>query len=162
MRTIWCCLFFLGLLLLSCAKEKKTTKETVKIGTKQVKEELTKSNEHQVPVMIENKGIGPIVSLVFDKNIDKELSTKGESIFRSKCVACHKANQKFIGPPMTGIYKKRNPAWVMNMIMNPDEMIKKDPVAIALLKEYNNTIMINQNIKENEARAMVEWFRTLE
>ena len=72
-----------------------------------------------------------------------------------------KPNKIFIGPPMIGIYKKRSPEWVMNMIMNPDEMLKKDPVAKALLKKYNNTMMLNQNISEEEARAIAEWFRTL-
>ncbi len=149
------------ILCLSCGSEKKD-KETITIGTKKEEKKNQTTKTSSVPIMLDNKGIGPITSVTFEDNINKELSEKGEQLFKSKCVACHKTKQKFIGPPMAGIYKKRSPEWVMNMIMNPDEMLKKDPVAKALFKEYNNTIMINQNIPEEEARAMVEWFRTLE
>ncbi|MEW7290675.1 c-type cytochrome [Aquimarina sp. 2304DJ70-9] len=152
------CLF----LCVGCAKEKKSDKETITIGNKKEEKGVESSKTSSVPVQLDNKGIGPIKSLTFADHIDQDLASKGEQLFTSKCVACHKASKKFIGPPMVGIYKKRSPEWVMNMIMNPDEMLKKDPVAIALLKEYNNTIMLNQNISEEEARAMAEWFRTLE
>ncbi len=151
------CLF----LYTSCADQKKANKESITIGTKKEKTIQTKKDS-SVPVMLDNKGIGPITSITFENEIDQNLANKGAQLFKSKCVACHKAKKKFIGPPMVGIYKTRSPEWVMNMIMNPTEMIEKDPVANALLKEYNNTIMINQNIPETEARAMVEWFRTLE
>ena len=62
---------------------------------------------------------------------------------------------------MEGIFEKRHPAWVMNMILNPTKMVKEDPIAMALLKEYNNTLMINQNLSQEEARAIVEYLRTL-
>ncbi len=157
---------YLGVLFLflcfSCSKEKKNTQNSITIGTKK-KEKTTKSeNVPSVPIDLENKGIGPISSITFADKIDQKLADKGAQLFKSKCTACHKASQKFIGPALAGIYKKRSPEWVMNIIMNPDEMLKKDPIAMALLKEYNNTIMINQNIPEDEARAMAEWFRTLE
>jgi len=49
----------------------------------------------------------------------------------------------------------------MNMLLNPTEMLEKDPIAKALLKEYNNTIMLNQNLSEEEARSIAEYLRTL-
>ncbi len=149
------------LLSISCADEKKSDKESITIGKKKEKT-ITSKKDTEVPVMLDNKGVGPITSVSFTDEIDQKLAEQGAQLFKSKCVACHKAQQKFIGPPMAGIYKIRSPEWVMNMIMNPTEMVEKDPVAKALFKEYNNTIMINQNIPETEARAMVEWFRTLE
>ena len=71
------------------------------------------------------------------------------------------ANRKLIGPAMKGIYERRSPEWVMNMLLNPSEMLKKDPVAIALLKEYNNIMMLNQNLSNEEARSITEYLRTL-
>ena len=41
------------------------------------------------------------------------------------------------------------------------EMIKKDPIAIQLLKDYNNVVMYNQNLTFDEARALAEYFRNL-
>ena len=71
------------------------------------------------------------------------------------------AERKLIGPAMKGIYERRSPEWVMNMILNPTEMLKQDPIAIALLKEYNNVLMLNQNLTNEEARSISEYLRTL-
>ncbi len=159
--------FYLGIgalcliIIAGCSNEKKE-KNSITIGGNKTEKTEIKEKTSSVPVMLDNKGIGPIKSITFDNDINQSLAQQGEQLFKTKCAACHKASKKFIGPPMVGIYKKRSPEWVMNIIMNPDEMLEKDPVAIALLKEYNNTKMINQNIPEEEARAMAEWFRTLE
>ena len=62
---------------------------------------------------------------------------------------------------MQGIYERRHPAWVMNIMLNPTQMLKEDPIAKALLAEYNNVLMINQNLTAEEARALAEYLRTL-
>jgi hypothetical protein len=62
---------------------------------------------------------------------------------------------------MAGIYERRSVEWVLNIMLNPDQMLKEDPIAIALLKEYNNILMLNQNLSENEAKSLAEYFRTL-
>ena len=108
-----------------------------------------------------NKGIGPITTVSFAAEIDGGLATEGENIFTAKCSACHKPNKKYIGPAMADIFDRRTPEWTMNMILNPDGMVKDDPIAKQLLMEYNGTPMANQNLTEEEARAIVEYFRTL-
>ncbi len=50
----------------------------------------------------------------------------------------------------------------MNMILNPEEMVFKDPIAKKLLAEYNFAPMANQNLTEDQARKILEYFRTLE
>ena len=40
-------------------------------------------------------------------------------------------------------------------------MLEKDPLAKDLLKEFNGTPMINQGLTEKDARAVLEYFRTL-
>jgi hypothetical protein len=47
----------------------------------------------------------------------------------------------------------------MNMILNPDGMLKADPIAKALYEEYNGAIMLNQNLSEEDARAIAEYLR---
>ena len=49
----------------------------------------------------------------------------------------------------------------MNMILNPEEMVQKDPLAKELLIEFNGSPMANQNLTQEEARAVLEYFRTL-
>ncbi|NNJ89000.1 MAG: cytochrome c, partial [Eudoraea sp.] len=93
--------------------------------------------------------------------IDTEMAAAGEAQFNAICVACHMVDQRMIGPAMKGVYERRSPEWVMNMILNPDGMLREDPIAKALLKEYNNAIMLNQNLSQEDARALAEYLRTL-
>lgn len=110
---------------------------------------------------LKNKGIGPISSVTIPETIDKDLAAKGQKIYEQKCTACHNPYKKLVGPPQVGIMKHRTPEWIMNMIMNPDEMLQKDPLAKAMLEEFNGARMSNQDVSEKDARALVEYFRTL-
>ena len=130
----------------------------ISCGEKKVKAEPVNEG---VPVDMDNKGVGPIKSLTFADEIDTEMAAKGQKTFSTICVACHMAEQRLIGPALKGVYERRSPEWVMNMILNPDGMLKEDPIAKALLKEYNNAIMLNQNLSEEDARAVAEYLRTL-
>lgn len=105
-------------------------------------------------------GIGPIDELEFDEDIDQEMAAAGKEIYKAKCTACHKPTKRYIGPAQVGVLERRNPAWVMNMILNPEEMVANDPIAKALLAEYSSP-MANQNLTEDEARSVVEYFRTI-
>ncbi len=111
---------------------------------------------------LQNKGIGPIDSVSIDEDIDVELARLGEEIYTEKCIACHKVGSTFIGPPPNGILKRRTPEWVMNMILNPEEMLQNDPLAKALFMEFNGQLMTNQQLTVEEARAILEFFRTLD
>lgn len=151
-------LIALGTFITSCG-EKKEKKEGFEVSrTKSVDK---KEENAGVPVDLDNKGIGPIKNLDFASDINTEMAARGEAKFNAICVACHMAEQRMIGPAMKGVYERRSPEWVMNMILNPDGMLKEDPIAKALLKEYNNAIMLNQNLTEDEARNVAEYLRTL-
>lgn len=121
----------------------------------------TETASEGVPVDLNNKGIGPITDLTFPDEIDKEMAARGEAKYNAICTACHLPNQRMIGPALSGVYERRSPEWVMNMILNPDVMLREDPIAMALLKEYNNAIMLNQNLTQEEARDVAEYLRTL-
>ena len=108
-----------------------------------------------------NKGIGPITNVDLATEIDQALASEGDAIYVAKCTACHKPDKQFIGPAPKGIFEKRTPEWVMNMILNPEEMVAKDPIAKQLLIKFNGSPMANQNLTEAEARAVLEYFRTL-
>ena len=109
---------------------------------------------------LENKGIGPISSVEVGE-LDQALADEGLKIFEEMCTACHKPDKKFIGPAPKGILERRSPEWVMNMILNPEEMTQKDPIAKKLLIEANGAPMANQNLTQDQARAVLEYFRTL-
>ena len=106
-------------------------------------------------------GIGPISAFELPTEMDADLAAKGMEIYEGKCTACHKIDKQFIGPEPKGILTRRTPAWVMNMILNPDEMVQKNAIARQLLIKFNGSPMANQNLTEDEARAVLEYFRTL-
>lgn len=105
------------------------------------------------------KGLGPIKNVELGE-LDAELAKKGEEIYVLKCTACHAPEVEKLGPAPTGIFKRRTPEWIMNMILNPEEMAMKDPIGRGLLMKYN-TVMANQGLTEDDARAVLEYFRTL-
>ncbi len=108
-----------------------------------------------------NKGVGPVTSLSLPAEIDTELAATGEGIYNQMCLACHRVGQKFIGPAPNGVLERRSPEWVMNMILNPEKMVKEDPLARDLLMEFNGSPMANQGLTQDQARAVLEYFRTL-
>ncbi|HLT46142.1 MAG TPA: cytochrome c [Rubricoccaceae bacterium] len=88
--------------------------------------------------------------------VDAALAAEGEALFGTRCSACHKLDERYVGPALRGVTERRDPAWVMNMILAPDKMIQVDPDAQALFAEYG-VPMTNQNLTEAEARALVEY-----
>ena len=110
---------------------------------------------------MDNKGVGPITSLELGP-LDAAMAEEGKALYEQLCMACHKVEEKFIGPAPAGILSRRSPEWIMNMILNPEGMVREDPIAKQLLIEYNMAPMANQGLTEDQARKILEYFRTLE
>ena len=108
---------------------------------------------------MKNKGLGPISNIEL-ADIDQAIVAEGLKIFTEKCTACHNVGKRFVGPDLTGVTTRRTPEWIMNMILNPENMVANDPIAKGLLGEYIAP-MANQNLTEEEARKVLEYFRTL-
>ncbi len=101
-------------------------------------------------------GIGPVTEVIEIGELDPNTVKKGEESFVQYCSACHKVSERYIGPAMIDAAERRTPTYLMNMIMNPEEMTKRHPDARALLAEYLAP-MPNQNLTAEEARAVVEF-----
>ena len=104
------------------------------------------------------KGIGPIESVELSETIDESLVAQGEPIFTTKCTACHKMDERYVGPPLGDVLEHRTPEYIMNMMLNPAEMLEKHPAAKEMLAQYM-TPMPNQNLTEDDARAILEYLR---
>ncbi|WP_350286544.1 cytochrome c [uncultured Croceitalea sp.] len=150
----------LGAFIASCGGKKEEKKDGFSVNRTKAEDKKETANEG-VPVDLDNKGVGPIKDMTFANEVNAEMAARGEAKYAAICTACHMAEQRMIGPALKGVYERRSPEWVMNMILNPDGMLKEDPIAKALLKEYNNAIMLNQNLTEDEARDVAEYLRTL-
>lgn len=111
------------------------------------------------PVEME-QGIGPVRDLELAA-VDPALAQEGEASFKTKCSACHKMGERFVGPDLADVLDRRRPEFVMNMILNANEMVQKHPVVRELLAQYY-TPMTVQVTEREEARAILEYLRTVE
>lgn len=102
------------------------------------------------------RGVGP-VDHVDVASLDAARAMKGAELFPVKCSACHKLDEKYIGPALAGVTKRRQPEWICNMILNPENMIQQDPTAKALLAQYIAP-MANQHLTREEAESILAYF----
>lgn len=168
-HTIKILLIFTAALLLSCGGKEEKKEESIKIGgaKKEMKKETsaTGSATDEVPaserITLDNKGVGEVKNLQLDPNINQEMVARGAELFKTNCSACHKVDKRFIGPSPKGITKRRSPEWIMNMILDPQLMVEEDRCAKDLLVEFNGAAMANQNMTFDQARDILEYFRTL-
>jgi mono/diheme cytochrome c family protein/heme/copper-type cytochrome/quinol oxidase subunit 2 len=74
-------------------------------------------------------------------NSDEAIAA-GKAVFNANCKTCHKLDQKYIGPALRGATDRNSAAWVKTWIANSQAVIASgDSYAVALYKEYNNSIM---------------------
>lgn len=107
----------------------------------------------------DGKGVGKFTNVEVNANIDAGIAGKGKAIFETKCSPCHKtSDEKLVGPGLKNITNLRTPEWIMNMITNPEEMTKKDPVAKALFEKHL-VQMTFQNVSDDETRQIYEYLR---
>jgi cytochrome c len=104
-------------------------------------------------------GIGPVKEPVELGAIDPAMAATGKAVFEAKCTACHKMDTLYIGPALGEVTARRTGAFIMNMILNPQEMVERHPVGKQMLAE-RMTFMANQGLTRDEARAVLEYLRT--
>ncbi|MBI2259531.1 MAG: cytochrome c [Flavobacteriia bacterium] len=146
-------LSFVGLLILgisSCNSGNKAEEQ----NTENQEEPQTEEVESDP---MKNKGIGPVSSITLEA-LNADLAKKGGELFTNKCSACHALDKRVVGPPLDRLTERRTPEWIMNMILNPEQMVKEDPIAKELLGEYLAP-MANQSLTQDESRAILEYFR---
>jgi len=87
---------------------------------------------------------------------------RGEQIYRTRCVTCHSLSGNelagALGPDLLGVTRRREKRWLYDWMKAPDQMLKKkDPIAMALYKQYNNLAMPNMRLNKEEADALLEY-----
>ena len=103
----------------------------------------------------DGRGVGPAKTVALDAALNEEMIARGKAIYEMKCQACHRLDgQRVVGPGWKGLSERRKPEWIINMIVNVDEMLGTDEEAQKLLEEYL-TKMQNQNVSVDEARDIL-------
>ncbi|MFN8298359.1 MAG: cytochrome c [Chitinophagales bacterium] len=110
------------------------------------------------PKADDGQGVGKFKDVTLAA-LDAKVAETGKSVFEAKCSACHNATDvKKVGPGLKGVTTRRQPAWILNMITNPQEMTQKDPTAKKLLEEHL-TQMTFQDVSDEQAKQILEYFR---
>lgn len=107
--------------------------------------------------MDDGKGIGEVKEVKLNTPLNAEMVASGKAIYEMKCAACHKlTDQRVVGPGWKDVTNRRKPEWIMNMTLNVDVMLEKDPAAREMLKQCL-VKMPNQNLSREEAREVLEF-----
>jgi len=106
-----------------------------------------------------DKGLGKFTSVPLTHPLDTSMIARGTPIYNSRCISCHKlTDEKLVGPGWKGVTDRRSPEWIMNFITNTNVMLDSDLVAQQLMVTCV-TRMPNQNLSDDQARAILEFMR---
>ena len=144
----------IALLIYACSGESKKEEQKSEGGStlKDMMEDTTGAAE-------EAKGIGKFKSVELSQNLDPKMAAVGSGIYDLKCLSCHKlTKEKVVGPGWEGVTQRRKPEWIMNFVTNVEEMLEKDAESQAML-EICMVRMPNQNLSDDDARAVLEFMR---
>lgn len=88
--------------------------------------------------------------------------SRGEQMFRTRCATCHSLTgdepEDALGPDLLAVTRLRDKQWLLDWLKAPDQMLKKkDPLALALYKKYNELAMPNMRLNKEEALALLEY-----
>ena len=88
--------------------------------------------------------------------------TKGETLFRTRCSACHVLGVDDgitrQGPPLFGVMERRERAWLARWIAEPDVMLReKDPLAMELFQAGRGVAMPNLRLRPDEVEAILDY-----
>lgn len=141
-------------------KEQKIEWEEEDVPQNNEKTNETQSGPAQNAIRARNnKGIGPVTEVVLLNHIDEKMVSKGERLFNNECASCHRIHESGKGPALGNVLERRSPEFVMNIILNTQEMIEKDPVVMSLKGQYESE-MVQVDVTQEEAREIVEYLRT--
>jgi len=90
-------------------------------------------------------------------------AAKGEAIFKSKCTACHKIDQRVVGPALgPTLASETDDKWVTKWIQNNQALIAaKDPKALKIYNEYNQASMtVFADLTDADAANVIAYART--
>ncbi len=69
-------------------------------------------------------------------------SEKGKTLFQQRCAACHKLEQKLIGPALANIGQRRDKEWFAKFVINSQALIQSgDKAAVEVYEAYNKQVM---------------------
>jgi len=148
-------LFVLGICVTIYACSNNSTSESKTGGAAESTAPAPTANPSNDP----NRGIGKFTKVDVSPSLDTKMAEAGNKVYDVKCASCHKlTDEKLVGPGWKDVSKRRTAEWIMNFATNTDEMLSKDPEAMAQL-EICLVRMPNQGLTDDDARHVYEFMR---
>jgi len=98
-----------------------------------------------------------ILSLSFLTRISAQ---DGEALFKANCTSCHAVKDKVVGPALQGIENRRPEEWLLKWVKNSQSVVKSgDEYAVKLFNDFNKVPMPNQNLKDDEIKAILAYIK---
>jgi cytochrome c551/c552 len=100
-----------------------------------------------------------ILSCVFHAEV---FSQDGEANFKKACASCHSiGNGRLVGPDLQGITFKKDNEWLVKFISNSPSLISSgDADAVAIAKEFNNSVMPPVTLSTVEINAILTFIES--
>ena len=84
---------------------------------------------------------------------------KGQYLFKTRCSACHTIGHGVrVGPDLLGVTNVRERGWLSRFIQRPEAVLDdKDPIAVALFKEYKGVQMPNLRLGPGDVETLIDY-----
>jgi cytochrome c551/c552 len=148
-------LFAVTGLVYACGSNDSGKKDEPNSGGTQATQPADNGNPSYDP----NRGVGKFTKVDVKAELDPTMADAGTKVYDVKCASCHKlTDERLVGPGWKDVTRRRTAEWIMNFATNPDEMLEKDPEAMAQL-EICLVRMPNQGLSDDDARHVYEFMR---
>lgn len=144
----------ISILVFACGESQKEESESSSKNEKIAK-------IYGITVFELENGIGPIKEKLNIGPVDPSKAAEGKKIYDNKCSQCHKLDEKYTGPALRNVTKRRTPEYIVNNILNPEEMANKHPEAKKLVA-IHATKMTFQNVTKEDALKILDYLRSEE
>lgn len=115
----------------------------------------------QTALQMEKASGGEVVTVNPDFRLDHELGEAGRELWSRKgCQGCHTVGLgRSSGPDLFGVTERRPIDWLKAFLKDTGNMLDTDPVAQALLKQFNNQRMPTVRLTDQEIEALIHYLQ---
>ena len=107
------------------------------------------------------KSAEPAPTVNPDLRVDASLASQGETVYtRQGCYICHRIGEgRGAGPDLFGVTERRPVDWLTSFLKDTGSMLASDPVAQALLAEFNHQRMPDFTFTDAQIKALIHYLQ---
>lgn len=96
-----------------------------------------------------------------EPELNMELVTAGESLFKNNCQICHEVHEQKVGPALADVHNRMPIPWIKSFISNSQKVIESgDEYAVNLYTEFNQTPMTSFDFSDEELNSVIQYIQS--